>query len=87
MGVGRVVGYALLGLVDAFVPSAIAAALAFEIGYYVPSYPRVTAALAVAGVGLAVGVVLGSVAAMRGGKPFTLTRGAVAIWDRYFWYV
>jgi hypothetical protein len=87
MGIGRVFGYALLGLVDAFVPSAIAASLAFEVGYFVPSYPRVTAALAVAGLGLAVGLVLGSAAAMRGGTPFTLTRWAVTLWKRYLWYV
>ena len=78
MHVGRIVGYALLGLVDAFVPSAAAT--------YVVSYAAAWRYAAYAGIlVLAVGFVLGAVSAARGGRPFPLTRGVKRLFDRFWW--
>lgn len=79
MHVGRVVGYALLGLVDAFSPAVAVT--------YVASYAAETwATAAYAGmVALAVGVVLGAASAARGGRPFPLARGVKRLLDRFWW--
>ncbi|SEN26665.1 hypothetical protein SAMN05216388_1002193 [Halorientalis persicus] len=87
MPFGKPVGYALLGLVDALVPTAVAVAVVFQLWSWVTGYPRLELVLAVAGLGLAAGFVLGALAAVRGGEPFPVTRAAVALWKRYLWYI
>ena len=84
MRVGLIVGYALLGLVDALVPAAIAATLVAGVGTgsFATRWP---AALAVGGVVLAVGFLAGAVSAARGGQSFPLARRALDLWRRYWW--
>jgi sulfite exporter TauE/SafE len=78
MGAGRIVGYALLGLVDAFVPSVAAT--------YAVSYVGDWSLAAYAGIFvLAVGFVIGAVSAARGGRPSPLTRGVKRLFDRFWW--
>ncbi len=81
--VGRAVGYALLGLVDAAVPVALLGITVILVGPATRWTLSVAARLALLCLG--VGAVLGTVAAVRGGRPFPLARGAVRLWDRYWW--
>jgi len=76
--VGRIVGYALLGLVDAFVPAAAVTYTAWTVlAWSVAAY---------AGIGaLAVGFLFGAASAARGGRPFPLTRGARRLAARFWW--
>jgi hypothetical protein len=84
MRVGLIVGYALLGLVDALVPAAIAATLLAGVGTgTLPT--RWPVALVVGGAVLAVGFLAGAVSAARGGQSFPLTREALDLWRRYWW--
>jgi len=85
MSVGRVLGYALLGLVDAFVPAMVVASLTHGVALYTSAVPSFRVAAVAGGVALVAGFVLGAVAAGRGGKPFPLTRGALRLWKRYWW--
>jgi sulfite exporter TauE/SafE len=78
MNVGRVVGYALLGLVDAFVPAVAVTVAAWRIvAWSVAAYAGTTA--------LAVGFLLGAVSAARDGRPFPLTRGVKRLFERFWW--
>lgn len=79
MNVGQVVGYALLGLVDAFVPALVmtfAVLTLFEV-WSLAAYAGMTA--------LAVGFLLGAVSAARDGRPFPLTRGFKYVFLRFWW--
>ncbi len=84
MQTGRIVGYALLGLVDALVPAVVAAVSVLEIGVY-GSGGLWDVALVVGVAVLAVGAVAGAVSAARGGESFPLTRGVLRLWRRYWW--
>ena len=84
MQFGRVVGYALVGLVDALAPAAIAAGTVFGVGTYSDSGLG-SAALVVGAAVLAVGFLAGAVSAARGGESFPLTRTALRLWQRYWW--
>jgi hypothetical protein len=84
MRAGYVVGYALLGLADALVPAALAGLTVHGLASYAGDGALTVAGGVVAAV-LAVGVLVGAVAAYRGGKPFPLSRRAVALWKRYWW--
>jgi sulfite exporter TauE/SafE len=75
---GRIVGYALLGLVDAFVPAAVATYAVWTVlAWSVAAYAGIAA--------LAVGLLLGAASAARGGRPFPLTRGARRLAARFWW--
>ncbi|WP_247007614.1 hypothetical protein [Halorientalis litorea] len=87
MTVGRLLGYALLGLVDAIVPALVFASVVHEIGLFVGALSGLWPVLAAAGVALALGSVVGFVAAMRGERPFPLTRAARRVWQRYLWRI
>jgi hypothetical protein len=78
--VGRVVGFALLGLVDAVVPAAVLVGTVLLFGPVATWTVTVAAVLGLLGV--AVGALLGAVAASRGGRPFPLSRGAIRLWRR-----
>ena len=81
---GYLAGYAVLGLVDALVPAAIAACAVFGVGIYVDGSVLPVAV----GAGVAVlgtGSIAGAISASRGDKPFPLTRHALRIWKRYWW--
>ena len=83
MTIGRLLGYALLSLVDALLPAAVFASVVHELGLFVEAL----SVLAAVGFALALGSVLGFVAAMRGEKPFPLTRAARQVWQRYLWRI
>jgi len=75
---GRIVGYALFGLVDAFVPSVAATyAVTYVADWTLAAYAGILV--------LAVGFVVGAASAARGGRPFPLTRGAKRLFDRFWW--
>lgn len=78
MHAGRIVGYALLGLVDAFVPAAVATVTVWGVlAWSVAAYAGIAT--------LAVGFLLGAASAARGGRPFPLTRRVKRLWLRFWW--
>ena len=87
MTIGRLLGYALLSLVDALLPAAVFASVVHELGLFVEALSGPLPVLAAVGFALALGSVLGFVAAMRGEKPFPLTRAARQVWQRYLWRI
>jgi Zn-dependent membrane protease YugP len=82
---GRIVGYALLGLVDALIPAVLTASAVSGFLIYIPGVREYWLGLAVAGVVFFAGAVAGAVVASRGGKPFPVTRTAIATWKRLWW--
>lgn len=84
MRLGHLVGYAVLGLVDALVPAAIGVCMVFSVGFYADSsvFP---VAVSLAAAVLGIGSIAGAISASRGGKPFPLTRHALRLWKRYWW--
>lgn len=82
---GRLVGYALLGLVDALVPAVFAAVFVHGITIYLSWPQEYLIPVAVAGLVLVIGFVIGAAAASQGGKPFPVTRTTLRVWNRLWW--
>jgi hypothetical protein len=82
--IGVVVGYGLLGLVDALVPAALVTGAVLGFGVYTDG-SLLAAALGAGAAVLGLGAAVGAVSASRGGKPFPLARRALALWKRYWW--
>jgi sulfite exporter TauE/SafE len=78
VNLGRIVGYALLGLVDAFVPAVAVTVTAWQLVPWSLAAYTGTAALAV-------GFLLGATSAARDGRPFPLTRGVKRLFARFWW--
>jgi len=85
MRIGLLVGYAVLGLVDALVPSVAVAWLVLEVGYWVPAIDDLRLALVAGACGLGFGFCLGFASAWRGGRPFPLTRAVGRLFERFWW--
>ena len=82
---GRAVGYALLGLVDALIPAAITVSLVYGVTLYLSGPVSYLLPVGAGALVLVVGFVAGAVSARRGGKPFPVTRAAIRIWKRLWW--
>jgi hypothetical protein len=87
MGIGRAIGYGLLALVDAVVPTVVAMfVVAFTlVGHDVGGYGGGTVALAAGGVTFLGTLGASAVSHARGGTPFAFTRLAKVAWH-FFWY-